>query len=265
MNSYCYHVLIVGDSRVRQLYGELSATTLNIEFHIRPLSGARMDQIALKAVTELAYWDGYHLVILAGGINNLSKLFWHSGRYAGPRYKSTNQLVEYTLREMRAGVQKVRAFTSVPVALASMAGMDLVKYSPWHYDKLYHLQPLIDLATVRINLQIRGINRSNSLLTPDLSSATNRCCGRGGRYRSHYTYLIDGLHPGFNLRRIWAANIVRYCMCLFPEVIHQQEELLLAKSPPQSRYGTDAYTAPTASSAFLLPPRCCMATGGRYG
>lgn len=226
MKHQSYHVLIVGDSRVRQLYGALNVTTLNIEFHVRTVPGAKMDQLALKSITELAYWDGFHLVILVGGINNLSKLYWHPGRHAGPRYRSVSQLVDYTLREMRAAVQKVQSFTSVPVALASMAGMDLVNYSPWYYDRLYPLQPTIDMATIRINLQIRGINRANCLFTPDLSSATNRCSGKGGRYRTHYTQLPDGLHPGYTLRRIWATNIVKYCTRLFPGTMHQQEKVL---------------------------------------
>lgn len=226
MNREKYRVLIVGDSRVRQLCGPLNIATLNIEFHVKTVPGAKMDQIALKAMAELAYYDGYHLVILVGGINNVSKLFWQPDRYAGPRYRSVDLLVNYTLREMGVAVQKVKAYTNIPVSLAAMAGMDLVKYSPWHYDRLYPLQPLIDQATVRINHQIRGINRSNLLFTPDLSSATNRCSGRGGRYRTHYVHLIDGLHPGLRLRRVWASNIIRYCAGLFPEVKHHQESIL---------------------------------------
>lgn len=221
-----YHVLIVGDSRVRQLRGALSDVTLNIEFHVRSIPGAKMEQIALRAMTELAYWDEYHLIILVGGINNLSKIFWHPSRYAGPRYRSVSQLVDHTLRDMRSAVRRVKTLTNVPVLLASMAGMDLVKYSPWHYARLYHLQPIMDAATVKINLQIRGINRTNSLFTLDLSSTTNRCSGRGGWYRTHYTHLLDGLHPSYTLRGIWADKIVDYCINVFPGVTHQQEKIL---------------------------------------
>lgn len=221
-----YHILIIGDSRTRHLSQVLNKTTLNVKFHVRSVSGARMRHITLKAITELAYYNEYHLVILMAGINDVSKLLRHPSRHAVPRFESVYETVMCTMHEMRTAVNKVSRFTTSPVVIASLPGMDLVKYSPWLHRKLYPLQPILDDAIIQINHQIRGLNRFGGMLTPDLSSVTNRCHGRGGFYRSHYLHLIDGLHPGYMLRERWALKIISYCTRFLPAVYHLQEKMI---------------------------------------
>lgn len=225
MNEYSYYnVLIVGDSRTRFLQNFLNQASLNLRFHVITLPGASLQRIADVAIQTLDNSYNYQLTILAGGINNITMLRYRPTRHATLRYRSATSLIENTIREIRICLEAVQEHSFMPVAIASISGMHLARYSP-HFasSSLYHMQRTMNYAITRINLRIRGINRLNSLYTPDLSSAVHRCAGRGGTYRSHYSHLPDGLHPGAHLLRIWSSNIVSYCIRIFPEVTNIQD------------------------------------------
>lgn len=217
-----YKVLVVGDSRTRHLEAFPNNTNLNIRYTVRPIPGATLQRIATAAAIALTEDNTYHLTIIAGGINDMSMIRHIPSRHARPRFNSINRLVTHTVREMRRCIEYVSDFSYMPVALATLSGMHLGEYSPSLNHFLFTYQPIIDRAITLINHQVRGINRLNSLRSPDLSSAVNRCIGRHGRYRTHYTYLFDGLHPGYLLRRIWSQNIHTYCAQIFPELTYHQ-------------------------------------------
>lgn len=197
---------------MRHLEAFLNHTTLNIRYTVITLPGATMHRIAAAAIEELNEDYSYHLTIIAGGINDMTMVCNLPQRHARPRWNSVNQLVRRTVREMRLCMEQVRNHSYMPVALATVSGMSLAEYSPGLHHFLYTYQPYIDQAITQINHLIRGINRLDSLRSPDLSSAVNRCAGRNGRYRTHYGHLFDGLHPGYLLRRTWAQNIHTYCI-----------------------------------------------------
>lgn len=219
-----YKVLIVGDSRVRHLGERLNRTSLNIRFTVRSLPGANLRRITLKALIEVSYED-YHLIILMGGINNLTRLFHNPTRHVVPRHYAVDDLVGITTDEMRLALSRIQNITPTPVVMASLVGIRLVSYSPSYSDILYGLQPIIDTAVNRINCLIRGMNRLNNMMTVDLSSHVHRCIGRGGRYRTRYIHLYDGLHPGSTLLGIWTTRILSYCANFFPYLTHIQARL----------------------------------------
>lgn len=220
-----YKVLVVGDSRMRHLEAFLNNTSLNIRYTVITLPGATLHRIAAVAIRTLQDDYSYHLTIIAGGINDLTMVRHLPVRHARPRHNSPTYLVRRITREMRNCIENVYRHSYMPVALATLSGMNLSQYSPSLHHFLYTYQPIIDQAIVQINHQIRGINRLNSLRSADLSSAVNRCAGHHGRYRTHYSYLYDGLHPGYILRRTWAQNIHTYCANVFPELTHVQRLL----------------------------------------
>lgn len=121
---------------------------------------------------------------------------------------------------MEKAINKIKSYFDIPVAIASVAGIDLVNYSPQFYGKLFYMQPMIDESIIMLNNRIRGLNRMNGLRTPDLSSDVHRCSGNGGRYRTHYVHLYDGLHPGYHLRNKWADKIISYCARMFVNLHH---------------------------------------------
>lgn len=202
-----------------------SSRNLNLIFKVSVLPGAKLHDLAMKTITELSYCDlcHYQLVILAGGINNMSKLVYRPTRHAIPRYRSSESLVNYTLSELEKAVGKITSFFDIPVAVASLSGIDLVNYSPLYYGKLYTMQPQIDHAIVDLNRLIRGLNRRNGVRTPDLSSDVHRCSGNGGRYRTHYIHLFDGLHPGYPLRKRWTEKLISYCVRMSGDRYHNQD------------------------------------------
>lgn len=218
-----YRILIVGDSRVRNLQEELNATSLNLHFVVFTLPGANFYRICLKAKVEISYDDCYDLILLIGGINNLTRINRHPSYHIMPRYRSVTRLVNSTIDQMVQGVLQLQQITSTPITIPSLVGVRLVSYSPHFWRSLYRLQPIIDTAILQVNNRIRGINRLNNMRTIDLSSHVHRCVGHGGRYRTRYIHLRDGLHPGAELLELWAAKIVGFCGTYFTDLTHVQD------------------------------------------
>lgn len=217
-----YHVLIVGDSRMRHLQSYLNDTSFNIYFTVVTLPGATLRRIMHEAIEIVRCSRPYQLIIIAGGINDLTVLHRHPTRHVFPRTRVVPNLINHILHEMHYCIDGISHHTNTPVALAMLSGINLAAYSPRYFDLMYILQPYIDRAIVEINHRVRGINRMNNLHSPDLSSAVHHCAGRGGRYRTHYHQLHDGLHPGGPLRLIWARNIIAFCARFFPDISHIQ-------------------------------------------
>lgn len=226
-DNYYYDILIVGDSRTRGLEYSLNSTSLNLRFTVFTLPGASLNTIMLKALTSLSYSNTYQLVLLIGGINNMTRLLYNPTRHAVPRFRSTVDLVEHTLSAMRITIDKISAITNMPVVLASLPGMDLAAYSPDYRDLLLPLQDSIDNAITEINLRIRGINRLNNLQTLNLAYPVHRCKGRNGRYRTQYSLLFDGLHPNTYLQARWVNAIIDYCAQVLPGVYHLKKQAMM--------------------------------------
>lgn len=217
---YCYNILIVGDSRARHLQQILNQTTLNLSFKVHTLTGAKIAAIALKTLTELSYHNSFHLVIIMGGINNITRLHHYPSKHAVPRYAQAHDLIESTLVELKTAMDKIRAISEVPSSLATLAGMNLGVYSPAYHDLLSHFQPMLDGSMVEINKRIRGINRLTNNPTLDLAYPVHRCKGRSGHYRTQYSLLHDGLHPSEALLSKWATKIQEFCVQNLPYVHH---------------------------------------------
>lgn len=215
-----YSVLIVGDSRLRHLESRLNGTTLNIHFTVKMHPGARMANIALSAMTALSYSDTYHLVVIIGGINDLSKLVYTPTKHALPRYGNSHDLTNRTIDLFRESMSKIRRITEVPVVLSTLAGMDLAKYSPGYASLLHPLQRDFNKVLLEINNQIRGINRLENLDTINLAYPVHRCKGGGGRYTTQFSLLYDGLHPSEQLLSKWANMIIEFCAEQFPYICH---------------------------------------------
>lgn len=218
---FCYNILIVGDSRARFLQQALNQTTLNLHFEVHTLPGAKIAAIALKTLAELSYQNSFHLVIIMGGINNITKLQHYPSKHAVPRYAQAQDLIEYTLVELKTAMDKIRAISEVPSSLATLAGIDLGVYSPTYHDLLRHFQPMLNSAIVEINKRIRGINRLTDNPTLDLAYPVHRCKGKSGQYRTQYSLLHDGLHPSEALLNKWAIKIQEFCVQNLPYVHHR--------------------------------------------
>lgn len=197
---------------------KLNMTSLNLCFTVVSLPGANLNTITLRTLTLLSYANTYQLIIVVGGINNMTRLLYNPTRHAVPRHGSPDTLTENTLTAMRASIEQIRAATSMPVALATLPGIHFATYSPEYHDLLSPLQSSFDNVIVEVNHRIRGLNRLNNLPTPNLAYPIHRCKGKRGKYRTQYSLLRDGLHPSDYLLNKWVGAITDYCMLVLPGV-----------------------------------------------
>lgn len=163
-----YKILVVGDSRLRFLQEKPNNTSLNLDFVVIVLPGANFQRIILKTLIEISMDTDYQLIILIGGINNLTRLHYGPARYIRPRYQNMSDLVHSITNCMRDGADQIGRLTTTPVVIGTLVGARLLSYLLCRRRNLYYQQPLIDGAIIRINCLIRGINRLNGVQTLDL-------------------------------------------------------------------------------------------------
>lgn len=218
-----YHILIVGDSRLRNFERYFENLSLNLSFTVRCIPGARIEELGLCIRASISYETNFDLVLLIGGINDVTKIKYRPTRHATLRYLSKRRTCSWVMSQLRDVVNKTRVISTIPVVVATLPGMSLINYSPNEWYRLIDLQSTLDSAIVEINRQIRGLNRMNGFLTPNMAYPVHRCAGSRGRYYAHYAYLPDGLHPGDTLMTRWAQQIINYCATFFPYIQHVQE------------------------------------------
>lgn len=222
-NTRIYYVLIVGDSRLRSFAAYFENLSHNIDVTVRCIPGARIDELGLCIRASISYQADYDLIIFIGGINDVTKIKYRPIRHATLRYSSQRRICEWVMSRLRDLIARTRLISDIPVVVATLPGMSLSNYSPGAWYRLIDLQPTLDSSVVEINRQIRGLNRMNGFLTPNLAYPVHRCAGSRGRYYAHYAYLTDGLHPGDNLLQKWAQQVINYCANFFPYVQQVQE------------------------------------------
>lgn len=108
---YLIDILIVGDSRTRNLEAKVNNASLKLRFTVITLPGANLKSIMLNTL-KLSYPNTYQLIIIAGGINNLTRLLHNPSQHAVPRSGSVVDLVENTLSAMRIAVDNIVAITT---------------------------------------------------------------------------------------------------------------------------------------------------------
>lgn len=219
------HVLLVGDSRVRYLEDILDRASLNLLVRVECLPGAGLERIMMRTLACIAYYDKYDLILLAGGINDLTRLKHNPCRHATLRCFNVTQMCDAFMSQLRSIYDRIARITAIPLVVSTLPGMDLSEYAPGLWHQLILQQPLLDRAVVEINRQIRGVNRSQHRATLNLAYPVHRCAGRRGHYYAHYALLYDGLHPGAALRERWARAILDFCARNLSGVQHVQERI----------------------------------------
>lgn len=222
---HSHKILIVGDSRLRNLSFLLNSTSLNFFFEVICLPGARIEEIGLKIMTSISYNDSFDMVLLIGGINDITRLKFRPSRHATLRYSTSSETCDKIMARLYETRDKLANILDIPVYIATIPGMNLISYSPSIWYRLLPLQGILDTAMFEINRRIRGLNRKYEQRTLNLAYPIHRCAGKGGRYYSHYSWLIDGLHPNHQLKQKWANEIISFCARNLRGVFHVQERI----------------------------------------
>lgn len=169
--------------------------------------GPRRKSISRELSRITKRTDRYSAIFVICGICSITRKR-SDGRILLGNY-NVESTVNYVIDDFYSLIVNVRVFTSAPIIICPIVGVDLMRYSSHDWFS-FKDQPILDCIVNKVNLQIRGINRLNGLTTPDLSSKVHHCSGHGGKYRSHYGHLWDGCHPSHHLREWWEQKIMEY-------------------------------------------------------
>lgn len=206
-------ILILADSRGRNLAGLLNVNHNNMQLEVKCCPGASLGTLKshLEGGTRKAVRaDKYKLVIIFGGICSVTRLHYMPYKAAVVRYETLEEILQKYTAECKELLKVADGF-STPVVLAPIVGMDLIKYAGHSCEELYYMQRTVDEVIPRINTFIKKVNDERGLISPNISSCIHRCRGRGKGFRTHYKKLPDGCHPSEEVNAIWAQALINCC------------------------------------------------------
>lgn len=208
------YILILADSRGRDLIDLLNDNNHNLQFEVKCYPGATIRTLR----GHLVYLtDGrknpskYTMVVLFGGICSVTEIQYMPYRAAVVRYDGSDEILKEFTSECHE-LLEIADRLPLPVVFSSIVGIDLIKYAGHYNEKLFDMQRTIDCVIPRINLLIKEVNELRGLITPNISSCVHRCKGKGKGYRTYYGKLLDGCHPSEEVRVTWARALINCCL-----------------------------------------------------
>lgn len=122
-------VLLVGDSRLRHLDTLLNSMDPNFAFIGKSFPGARLNRIIVKTIETLLENNTFSLIIILGGINDITKIANRPLWLIKTRYGSIDETVTHVNSEIRSGLEALKV-TQIPVVFCPVVGLNLAVYSP---------------------------------------------------------------------------------------------------------------------------------------
>lgn len=207
-------VLLLTDSRGRELEKLLNANQWGLDFRVTMESGATITRIAEKL--SLMNKDSVQeFSLISAGICSITKIVYQPSRMAVLRSNEVDKIVSEFEKECLHLIENARAITHVPVMLSPIVGIDMIAYAGHYNALLYAQQPIVDNTVAQVNRLIREANMQNGLPTPNTSYCIHRNKGKGKGYRSHYIKLYDGCHPNEEVKANWVKAILNCCSRYF--------------------------------------------------
>lgn len=169
-NKALFRVLVLADSRGRDLEKIMNKNNLLVEYRLEVHPGASISALARRMhwILEACNNPNYQLVVILGGICSITKIRYMPYRAAVPVQNSVENMVAKINTEFDL---LYGGKLATPILLAPTVGIDLVQYAGHWSEELYHLQPLIDRSVLAVNKRMREINDSYGLPTPNTSSS----------------------------------------------------------------------------------------------
>lgn len=214
-DSGIFKVRVLADSRGRGLSKLLNESSDRFHFSVDCLPGATLS--SFKQKLKQKDYTPCDLVIIFGGICNVTRIVYMPYRAAVFRYATTMEAVQHYGVECAALLEEAAANVTSPILLTPIVGIDLIKYAGAYNEQLFGMQSMVDAAIPLINNYIKGSNEDRGLITPITSNCIHRCRGKGKGYRTHYIKLTDGCHPSEEVKELWAEALVRCCRLNFPD------------------------------------------------
>ena len=186
-------VLILTDSRGHSLGKQLfdiDLDCMNIDLHIMPYSGARIDKVVEKGLKDCRRYV-YDRVYLMAGVNELS---FKKGCVIFPRYSKVDIIVREVMIKYHEA--RVKLDTIAPeVVICELVGLSYWMYNSYCDNHAYPKeQAIINAAVIRINEYVHEMNDERGLLGPCIANITHKIRGETEMEHRYRATLHDGLH-----------------------------------------------------------------------
>lgn len=123
-------ILLVGDSRLKHLDTLLNSMDPNFAFIGKSFSGARLNRIIDKTIEILTENNTFSLIVILGGINDITKIAKRPLWLIKTRYDSVPETVMQVNDAIKHGQEKLKAATQIPSVFCPVVGLKLAVYSP---------------------------------------------------------------------------------------------------------------------------------------
>lgn len=202
-------ILIISDSRGRLLDYELNEILHDINFYHVWQGGLRLEN-SFNLVKSHVLNLKPKLIYFLNGICDITYVRtrepWSVAlRNRSPTIACDNFMM--TIDHLHANTFALSDHIGhfLMIIFSSQTGVDMGKYNGYPRDLISPEQLPLNKSIQLINHRISQMNRSMSIVTPFLSSATHQRCR--GKYRFVSDKLIDGCHPTRELCKIWASKL----------------------------------------------------------
>lgn len=211
MATCSYHVLCVGDSRLRHIQALLNNNHRDISYYCFVYPGATLGKLAyeLRTILSLVGDSYYDIIVIVGGICDLTHYRKSPTRWISLAYTSIESTVDNFERLYSLCRNTINLFTHTPVLFSTVPGIHMNRYIDSDSVLLYHEQPKMDTAIPLINVIIKESSRIRGYPVVDIAQFIHHSKGKGGTYRTRYCKLADGCHPDENTRLSWAKEILK--------------------------------------------------------
>lgn len=201
-------ILIIGDSRTRNLDIDLNSMDPNFAFVCKCFTGANFIRVAKQTKEYILLNNSFSMIIILSGINDITQLVREPVKLVKIRNMCVAGTYNHLKLQIDEGMDILSASTQIPITICPIVGLDLHVYSPANNQAWYE-QPIINQAVLAVNRYIYSVNVSHYIPTPLIESSIHKCKGKSGRMINHYAKLHDGCHPDPDTRALWASLIFK--------------------------------------------------------
>lgn len=213
-----FQILVIMDSRGREIDSELSA--LDLRVNVRPYSGLGSVAAVKRAMSD-SYGTNYDIITLATGICDITMVnsYGRGDRYI-LRKKTVEESLTYFKTQLEAAYKLAKNhFYNSKIHVATLVGLDLLDYNTPNLKLLsederrerqttktpHQSQDHLNSTIYEANHLIAQLNIDNDVPTPWTSNAVHRWYG--GKHHNAYNLLSDGCHFNAKLRAAWAKKL----------------------------------------------------------
>lgn len=206
------HVLVAGDSRVRNLKELIEAElmrdrvgdTVEVEVVVTPGSGIRENTLRAMAAAGERQFDQIYLM---AGVCDIMRRLGHGN--LTPQFLDEEMLLLFMQEEYSRAQETLSRISSKPI-LCELVGLDIAKYNTNGQPHEWY-QQLVNRAIPTINGYIRYLNKSlthQATVGPSYGGYVHKM-RTGKMYHRYSLVTTDGLHYRRDFQRRVARGIVK--------------------------------------------------------